>query len=65
MVAFNGVKGRANDSKRVADLKQIQKSLELYKNLNSTYPPSTVSGVAMGGWEASSNEPADKFLTTS
>lgn len=36
-----GVKAKARDSQRIADLKKIQTALELYFSDNRTYPPTT------------------------
>jgi prepilin-type N-terminal cleavage/methylation domain-containing protein len=39
IVAYNGIQGRARDSARIAKLKSIAKSIELYKIDNGQYPP--------------------------
>jgi prepilin-type N-terminal cleavage/methylation domain-containing protein len=38
LVALNGVRERARNAKRVADIQQIHKSLELYYNECTSYP---------------------------
>ncbi len=38
VVALNNARARARDSRRVADIKQIQTALELYFNANDKYP---------------------------
>ena len=46
---------KANDSKRKADLSQIQKALESYYQDNSAYPAQSASGnyMSVANWEAS------------
>lgn len=39
VVAYNGIQARANSTKRMSDIRQFQKVLELYYTDNSTYPP--------------------------
>lgn len=41
VVALGSARVKARDSKRLADLKQIQTALELYYSENSSYPPGT------------------------
>ncbi len=38
IVAFNGARAKARDAQRVADIKQIQTALELYRSYEDTYP---------------------------
>jgi type II secretion system protein G len=40
LVALNGARVKARDTKRMADLRQIVTALELYNNDNGYYPPS-------------------------
>lgn len=64
IVAFNGVQGRARDSQRLADMKAIQKALELYKTTNGSYP-STTSTTNAAGWEVTTNgTTATSFLNS-
>lgn len=44
LVALNGARQKSRDAKRLADLNQFAKGLELYFNQNYTYPTLTVSG---------------------
>jgi prepilin-type N-terminal cleavage/methylation domain-containing protein len=44
VVALNTARARARDSRRVADVRQIQTALELYYNDMGTYPPSAAPG---------------------
>lgn len=39
LVGLRGTGPQARDSRRVADLRQVQNGLELYYNKNSAYPP--------------------------
>ncbi len=41
VVSYNGTQNRANDSRRLSDMKSIQQSLETYKTLNGSYPAVT------------------------
>ena len=52
VVALNSARQKARDSKRIADIKQIQTSLELYFSDQGGYPP---QAVAMELGTASSN----------
>lgn len=47
IVAYNGIQARSRDSARIAKIKSIAKSIELYKVDNGTYPQ-ILDGV---GWE--------------
>jgi len=44
VVALNNARARARDSKRLADIKQIQTALELYFLDKNSYPASVTSG---------------------
>lgn len=44
VVALNTARARARDSRRVADVRQIQTALELYYNDWGTYPGSVTAG---------------------
>lgn len=50
ILALNTARARARDTKRVADVKQIQTALEMYYNDNGQYPTSTdiVPGNSIG-----------------
>lgn len=43
VVAYNGIQQRAQDSRRLSDLKNIEKALELYQVDNGKYPLATGS----------------------
>lgn len=45
VVSLQSARARARDSKRVADVKQMQTALELYFNDNSSYPSDINSGI--------------------
>jgi type II secretion system protein G len=47
IVALNNARARARDTRRVADIKQIQTALELYYNDNASYPTTIVPGGAV------------------
>lgn len=49
LVALNGARAKARNAKRVADLSQIQKALELYYNSNNAYPNTS------GSWRSECN----------
>lgn len=49
VVAYNGVQGRALDSRRLSDIKKIQQGIELYRIQNGVFPP--VANTA--DWETS------------
>ena len=54
IVAYNGVQTRAAASRSISDLKHIQKSLELYKATNGTYPETPSNN-----WLNSDTNPTD------
>jgi uncharacterized protein (TIGR02145 family)/prepilin-type N-terminal cleavage/methylation domain-containing protein len=49
VVALQNARSKARDSKRIADVKQIQTALELYFNDNGSYPTSVTSTIATSG----------------
>ena len=49
VVALNNARQKSRDSRRVADIKQIQTALELYYNDENHYPASVTSGGAITG----------------
>lgn len=63
IVSYNGIQGRAEDTRRITDAKNIVKALELYKINNGNYPAASYSGQGSdGGWELSSREAAGQFI---
>jgi len=63
IVALNSARQKARDSKRVADIKQLQTSLELYFNDNQRYPAALGDEIGItaemmcldsAGWKAGS-----------
>lgn len=48
VVSLQSARARARDSKRVADVKQMQTALELYFNDNNSYPSDISSGIGTG-----------------
>ncbi len=57
LVAMTGVRERARDARRVSDIYQIRKALELYYAENAIYPNAT-------GWRSSNNTTAWALLAT-
>lgn len=49
IVSLGSTRARARDAKRVADMRQLITSLELFFNDNGHYPGSTFEGVSNGG----------------
>ncbi len=64
LVALNSARAKARDTKRLADMAQIQKALGLYYDQNNQYPdPEADAGC--GGWDMSSvdaNGDGNKFI---
>ncbi len=48
-VGLNSVRAKTRDSKRVADIRQWQAALEMYKNDNNVYPTNATSGNSLIG----------------
>ncbi|MFA5130577.1 MAG: type II secretion system protein [Patescibacteria group bacterium] len=42
---------KARDTKRIAEIKQIQTALEMYKDLNGKFPDNTDAGDGAGGYD--------------
>ena len=51
-IAFNGIRQRANDTRRLSDVKAIQKALAQYHTVNGSFP-AAVPNPGTGGWELS------------
>ncbi len=47
-IAFNKIRENSRDTKRIADIKQIQSALELYYSDNGDYPESLGSSISFG-----------------
>lgn len=63
IVAYNGVQGRARDSRRLEEIKTIVKALEAYKTTHGNYP-AAASTPGAAGWEVSTNgTAATNFLS--
>lgn len=64
VVAYNGIQGRALDSRRLSDARAIIKALEMYKINNGSYPIVATSGAGSfnGGWESSAHESVGEFV---
>ena len=48
VVALGSARSKANDAKRLSDIKQVQTALELYYTDNNTYPTTTAAGITLG-----------------
>lgn len=58
IVAYNGIQERSTSTRRLSDMKTIEKALELYKIQKGEYP--APQGNTTGGWEGSAVNP-DNF----
>lgn len=54
IVAYNGIQGRARDSKRHSDLASVMKALEMYHADNGGYPRCSATGPYSAGGSLSS-----------
>ena len=50
LVSFKGVTAKARDARRLAEISQIVKALEVYYNTYNQYPPNTDNDCA--GWDS-------------
>jgi len=50
LASLSDARAKARDAKRIADLKQVQTALELYRNDNSDYPSDTAD--TLGQWNS-------------
>lgn len=55
LVAMNGVRAKARDARRMHDIDQIRKALELYYLQNNQYPASGGATSPNNGWSNSNN----------
>lgn len=53
MVSVNVARAKARDARRLADLKEIGKALELYYDDHGFYPDETIGDGNLAGWEVS------------
>lgn len=53
IVSYNGIQGRAQDSRRVSDVTNLRDALELYKIQNNAFPAVTSANTDSSGWEVS------------
>jgi len=56
--SLNSARGKANDARRLSDMRTLQTSLDLYLLQNNSYPSleSGVCGGPPGGWTTSGND---------
>ncbi|KKW42480.1 MAG: hypothetical protein UY92_C0006G0041 [Candidatus Magasanikbacteria bacterium GW2011_GWA2_56_11] len=52
VVALGSARKKANDAKRLSDVKQMQTALELFYTDKNTYPTTTASGITLGAGSA-------------
>ena len=57
LTSMSGVRERAKDGRRISDLKQIQLALELYYDVNSSYPAGIYTGVPLADFLKISKDP--------
>ncbi len=62
LVSLNGARTKARDTKRMADVSQLQKALALYYDSNNQYPGSDNQGC--GGWDTPGDGDFITALTT-
>ncbi len=62
VVAFSNAQKKARDARRLADMAQIQKALELYKDENGVYPP-RVADSCCDGWDQGPCNGDNTFIT--
>ncbi len=55
LVSLNGARKKARIAKRLADLSQVQKALELYYDANNAYPLSNPGDNPSGNWRSQCN----------
>ena len=54
LASLNNARAKARDARRLADIKEIEKALQLYYDANGSYPNVTYTGGAsLAGWEVS------------
>ena len=57
LTSLSSSRERAKDARRISDIKQIQIALELYYDVNSTYPASIYTGNPLAAFLKISNDP--------
>jgi len=67
LTSMSGARARANDSRRISDIKQIQMALELYYDVHKSYPVGEVAPVLEGVLyvPVAGAKPLDDFLKIS
>ena len=66
LIALTTARRKANDTKRLADIRQLQTALDIYYDQNSsTYPNPDADVGGCGGWDTSSVDPFLTALVTS
>lgn len=69
LTSMSGARDRANDGRRISDIKQIQMALELFYDVNKHYPvgslASGLTGVLYVNYESTGKPPLADFLKIS
>ncbi len=63
LIALNDARAKARDTRRKADVAQLQKALELYYNDNNQYPASGGATSPNSGWSNSADSSWTTFAT--
>ena len=61
IVSYNGTQKRARDSKRLNDISEITKALEVYYSVNHKYPTGGGASIINNTWSASGDSSWDAF----
>jgi len=65
IVAYTGIQNRAQDTRRLSDMRAIATALEQYKVDNGRYPADSYSGLGnQSGWENSAREASGQFIAS-
>ncbi|MCK5285761.1 MAG: type II secretion system protein [Candidatus Pacebacteria bacterium] len=57
LTSMSGARDRAKDARRISDIKQIQLALEIYYDVNSSYPDAIYSGDPLADYVKISHDP--------
>lgn len=64
MVSLSSARSRARDTKRIADIEQLSKALEIYYSLNGSYPLSGGASSPNSSWSTSNDSSWTTLETT-
>ncbi|OGE78208.1 MAG: hypothetical protein A2751_03565 [Candidatus Doudnabacteria bacterium RIFCSPHIGHO2_01_FULL_46_14] len=62
LISLNSARAKARDAKRIADIRQIQKALELYYDQNNEYPRYDGGGIVTCGGAWATTDDAPTFM---